>query len=114
MEGAGETSPLCSLERIDLISAGVAGLGGSVAVAGVGGREDDVTEGVFALPVTVFRSCCERLDDFDSNRGCRWPLLFGRCAIVIDEDDKLLVFPAGVPGVVDFVPQAAARGKAPA
>lgn len=87
-----------------------------MAVAGVEGREDDVTEGVFAPPVTeqAFRSCCKRFGGFDSNRGCRWPpLLAGRCVIVID-DDKLLVPAGGTPGVVTFVPQAAARGRAPA
>lgn len=110
MEGAGETSPPCSLERIDFTSAGVAGRGGSVAVAGVEGREDDVTEGVFAP--AAFRSCCKRFGGFDSIRGCRGPpLLVGRCVI---DDEKLLVPAVGMPGVVTFVPQAAARGRGPA
>lgn len=60
-DGAGETEgcgTLASLARNVLTSNGVAGLGGKATAAGVEGREDDATEGVFVLPAIdpLFRS----------------------------------------------------------
>lgn len=50
-DGAGEMDGCgTSLVRNDLTSSGVAGRWGNVVTAGVGGREEDVTDGVFMLP----------------------------------------------------------------
>ena len=55
MDGCGTPN---SFGRNDLTSSGVAGRWGNATAAGVGGREEDVTEGVFVLPATdpPFRS----------------------------------------------------------